>query len=109
MADQTAVALRAAQWHIGASAAAGNVLPVDEYLFAIAHGTTLHAAHTIVHEGISRSGRMRVHFYEIDMEGRPDPLCRGDVNCQQKPLLWCMPRSVRGEALYSIDHQTERY
>ena len=35
------------------------------------HGATLAAANSIVREGISQAGRLRVHFYESDLEGRP--------------------------------------
>ena len=63
MADQTEVAIRASQGNIEASGVDDNALPVAGNLFKIAHGTTLQAARTIAHDGISRSGRLRVRFY----------------------------------------------
>ena len=71
MADQVTAAIRAAQGHGEASGVADDVLPVAGNLMTLVHGTTLTAAKSIVHSGISRSGRLHVHFYEIDLEGRP--------------------------------------
>ena len=71
MGDQVTVAVRASQGHIEASGVADDVLPVVEGLVTIAHGETLDASHSIVHEGISKSGRLHVHFYESDPEGMP--------------------------------------
>ena len=71
MKDRSTVAIRAAQGHSMQSGVAEDALPVAEGLMAIIHGTTLAAAKSIAHEGISKAGRMHVHFYESDMEGRP--------------------------------------
>ena len=47
------------------------MLPVAEDLVTVIHSTTLAAARSISHEGISKAGRLHVHFYESDLEGRP--------------------------------------
>ena len=71
MNDRATVAIRASQGHIEKSGAADDVLPVAEDLMTIIHGTTLAADRSIVHDGLSKAGRLHVHFYESDLEGRP--------------------------------------
>ena len=73
MVDQVAVAIRAAQGHSASSGDADDVLPVAEDLVAITHGTSLAAEKPIVHSGISKAELLHIHFYEIDLEGRPLP------------------------------------
>ena len=71
MKDNETVAIRAAQGHSAKYGVGEDALPVAEDLMTIIHGTTLAAAKSIVHEGISKAGRLHVHFYESDLEGRP--------------------------------------
>ena len=73
MSYQMTGAIRAAHGHIESSGVSGNVLPVAGDFIAIAHDATLRASHSIARAGISKAGRLQVHFYESDLEGRPDP------------------------------------
>ena len=75
MSDQPTAAIRAAQGHSEASVGSYNVLPVAYDLITVVRGTTPREARAIVRGGISKAGRLRGHFYEIDLEGRPDPQC----------------------------------
>ena len=70
MGDMETVAIRASQCHSASSGVADNILPVVGNLVSIVHGTTLNAAKSIVHEGISKADRLHIHFYESDLEGR---------------------------------------
>ena len=71
--DQTTATIRAPHGHSASVGVADDVLPLAGDLVTIAHGTTSADAQSIVHDGISRAGRLRIHFYEIDLGGRPTP------------------------------------
>ena len=58
MYAQATVAIRASQGHSSSSGVADDVLPVAENLLTIIHGTTLAAAQSIVHSGISKGIRI---------------------------------------------------
>ena len=74
MKDQKTTAIRACQGHSTSSGVADDSLPIAEGLTTLIHGTTYKAARKIVQEGISKMGRLHVHFYESDLEGRPLPI-----------------------------------
>ena len=71
MQDQTTVAISASQGHCASRGVACDMLPVAEDLVTAIHGETLAAAHSISHNGISKDGRLHIHFYESDLDGRP--------------------------------------
>ena len=72
--DRETVAIGEAHVHIEASGVAANILPVSDDLMTLMDGETLTAAKSIAHDGIARAGRIRVHFYESDLEGRPSEM-----------------------------------
>ena len=71
LADRATVTFREAQGHIASSGVSGDISPVAEDLVTLIPGATLTEVKSIVCEGISRVGRLRVHFYESGLEGRP--------------------------------------
>ena len=86
MSDEMTVAIRASQGHSYSSGAADDVLPVAENLLTVIHGTTLEAAKSIIQSGISRGSRNHVHFYESDLEGRPEP-CEPRVRLMSEVIV----------------------
>ena len=86
MEGRTTVAVRASQWHSAASGVADDILPVAEVVATFAHGATLEAALSIAHEGISKAGRVHVHFYESDLEGRPS-MCTPPVEMSSGVII----------------------
>ena len=70
MGDHDTGAIRASQCHSESPGAADDILPAAEDLLTISHGTSLQAEKPIAHGGISKDERLRIHFYEGDLEGR---------------------------------------
>ena len=72
MRGQAAVSIRASHGQSASGGVSDDFLPVAEDLVTAAHGTSLVAARSIAQSGISKSGGLHVHFYEGDLEGRPE-------------------------------------
>ena len=85
MEHSSEISVRACQGNSAKSGVIADVIPAIEGLGVLAHGATLAAAEIIAKDGLSRQGRLRMHFYDCDMgvgvpnaDGKSTRLIRSD-------------------------------